>query len=336
MRRQVLADSISKILGDITKSDIHKSLELLMVSQHEKRDDGVVEVLPFLTAYMIAVSKYSDVETGMLDSLTLKPLSTPLFWQKADMQETRTLGVQLRRLIEIWPTLEPLIRQAPVTTARGESDESQESNDTELLSVLITEDERQFSSPNRLAHVLDSISDLYSVFARIDEVNENDLVVVACDSGSDKSFDFRGAVKQIEQVKDLLMALFKRAIFYKHLEARESLSLIAESLPIVEKISALEKAESIGPEDAELLRRKAISGVTSFLTAGATIKEMDGESYHDPRLLMAPKPELLEYDAGKATEDTTEKTKTRQAAKRKKVTVSAKEKRATKKRRQKV
>jgi hypothetical protein len=74
---------------------------------------------------------------------------------------------------------------------------------------------------------------------------------------------------------------------------RDSLELVASSLPILEKISKLEQEQSIGREQAEMVRRKVIEGVGQFLVCGAVIPEMTERSHFEPRDLMASEPKLL-------------------------------------------
>ena len=165
--------------------------------------------------------------------------------------------------------------------------------DKALLSVIVIEENNQFSSPARLIKALESISNLYSVIATIEDENENELIVLACDSGSDKSFDFLGLAKITEQVKDLIIAIWDRRVFYRQKLASENLSLVAESLPILEKINQLCLDGSLEREQAEMLKRQTILGATQFLEAGLTIPELEAVSSHNPRQLMKPEPKLL-------------------------------------------
>ena len=123
--------------------------------------------------------------------------------------------------------------------------------------------------------------------------SEGDLIVLACDSGSDKSFDFLGLAKVMKEVKEIIIAIWDRRVFHRQRHVSESLSLIAESLPILEKIEQLRENGSIEKEQAELLKRKTISGATQFIEAGAIIPEFESASTHSPEQLMKPEPKLL-------------------------------------------
>jgi hypothetical protein len=58
----------------------------------------------------------------------------------------------------------------------------------------------------------------------------------------------------------------------------------------------------LGPEEAELLKRKAIDGVAKFLESGALIADMERESIQSPRLLMQPETKLLSGPANEGNE----------------------------------
>jgi hypothetical protein len=62
--------------------------------------------------------------------------------------------------------------------------------DFQNLLVVLAEEERAFSSPQRIIKTLDSIQKLYEACARIHKENENSLSILSMDSGSDKAFDF--------------------------------------------------------------------------------------------------------------------------------------------------
>jgi hypothetical protein len=82
-------------------------------------------------------------------------------------------------------------------------------------------------------------------------------------------------------------------VFYREHKLSERIDLIAKSLPIIDQIGALQTENKIGPEQAEILRRKVISGVCNFISAGAIIPEFEHRSNHSPRLLMTPEQKLL-------------------------------------------
>ena len=155
-------------------------------------------------------------------------------------------------------------------------------------------EKRDLSRPARLVNVLESIELLFQSCAIIIERPTEVVTVVACDSGSDKSFDFLGAARVMELVKDIILSMWDRIIFYRELKVAERIELIGKSLPVMDMIGVLQQEQKLGPEQAELLRRNILSGVTKFIESGATIPELEQRSHFSPGQIMSPVQKLLE------------------------------------------
>ena len=166
----------------------------------------------------------------------------------------------------------------------------------EILTVIMPESGRVISSPERLVKVLESVRLFYSVLATILNASENDLSVAAIDSGSDKSFDFLGAAPLINGVKDLIMGLWDRVVYYRERKLHEKLDLVAKSLPILEQIHSMEENGKLGREQCEILRRNIIMGAENFIVSGAILPDFSRNNYYNPRELMAPEAKLLVED----------------------------------------
>lgn len=95
------------------------------------------------------------------------------------------------------------------------------------------------------------------------------------------------------KTQDLVIGLWDRVVFYKERKTAASIDLMREALPIIRELDELQRDGILGPEQAELCKRKLLSGVAAFLKAGATIPEMEQHAYNNPRTLMAPEPRLL-------------------------------------------
>jgi len=168
----------------------------------------------------------------------------------------------------------------------------------DVLTVLLSEDNFNRSSPKRIAVLMEGISLLYEVVSQVEqvekeEIEDSELIVLGCDSGSDKAFDFLGLAEVIGSLKDLILELWDRIIFYKEKKLSAKMELIANSLPIHERISVLQSSNLVPPETAEILRRNLNMGISSFLECGAIIPEMDHRSVFSPRQLMSPDRKLL-------------------------------------------
>jgi len=117
--------------------------------------------------------------------------------------------------------------------------------------------------------------------------------VAASDSGSDFSFDLLGNAKVIQQLKETLLSMWDRVVFYREFQASERMKLVGEALPLISDVNEMETSGKIGKEQAELLRRQISGNLDKFMQSGAIIPEMQERSHYEPRALLAPQPKYL-------------------------------------------
>jgi hypothetical protein len=79
-----------------------------------------------------------------------------------------------------------------------------EENPNEILSIYLNEEENNLSSPERLILMLSGVQKLYEGCARLTGNTINTISVVACDSGTEKTFDFLGLAKIFEEVRGII------------------------------------------------------------------------------------------------------------------------------------
>jgi hypothetical protein len=295
MRRTDLTKSIQKITTALTESNI----SAVIFPAREKVDMELL--LSIFQTYASFSKNFSETERQILRLFNIEALDNPKFWakllgpesEKESFLKTRS---GLRYFLEYVPAILNLLKQDHVVYS-----EEREKNMPDfslgqtkvMLTVILPEQNNEISSPERLIKALESIHLLYSAFAIIENTDSIDLSVAAIDSGSDKSFDFLGAAKLMESVKELIIGLWDRVVFYREKKLSERVDLIVKSLPVIEKINEMEKLGSIGPEQAEILKRNIIMAANNFISVGAIIPEFSNYSSFDPRLLMTPEPKLL-------------------------------------------
>ncbi len=302
MRREILYNSIKRIIYDIDECGILEFFSLLMGEYRNGSSKGSETSFPIplilFQKYMLATQSYNEDYIKIMQILDISELLKAQYWEgittSKSLKELHQMMQSVNFTLTQLPKIMDLAKQDHISDIKEQSSDLPEDlKGKSLLTVLIVEDEGQYSSPLRLTSALEAITNLYSVVALIEKESENDLIVLACDSGSDKSFDFLGIPKIMEEVKEIIIAIWDRRVFHRQRHVSESLALISESLPILERIAQLQDSGSIGREEAELLKRKTITGATQFIEAGATIPELEAVSNHDPKQLMKPEPKLL-------------------------------------------
>lgn len=313
MRRETLIRALSRILKDISDSGMPQMIEQAIEDGRpaSNKSEGVWFSFSVFQNYSIATSDYLDVENEILEIINLSNLKDPKFWEslirEPDRGEIFSIRSNLKFALIQLPRIINLIKPDHFDAVRSSPDARaslpEELRGKDLITVTLPEDNGQYSNPERLLYAIDSISKLYSAFSDISGSDGNDLIVLSCDSGSDKSFDFLGLSKVMESVKELVLGLWDRKVMYRHTQMSASITLITQSLPVISQVDELIRLESISPEQGELIKRKILDGATKFLECGAITKEMEQNSNHSPRVLMRPEQKLLAAPVGASSND---------------------------------
>jgi hypothetical protein len=301
MRRDTVISAADRVVTDLTDSGVDtmfdKAIEKFRDGGITRADERSSISFEVFRKYSITTANYGEAEIEVCKILELDLLLAAATWEKLANAPDPGFLFEWTRKIEFAKTHLPkvvkLFRQEHVIEAKTGGPLPKELEGRTAITFILPEDAHEYSTPGRLVAALDAITSIYSVFCTIEGQSETDLIVLACDSGSDKSFDFLGLAKMMEQVRKFVIAIWDRRVFYRHMHASQCIALIAQSLPVVERIEELKRSKTIDPEQAELLKRKTLQGATMFLESGIYIDEMAHETNHSPRQLMRPAPKLL-------------------------------------------
>lgn len=297
MRREVLIKAITSIQQDLVSAGIISMLDSAISTDTRALDYSWFSLEAFKN-YSILIDKYGKAENEVADILGISPLFQSEYWAEAmsipNLEDLYNLHTRLLLLVNELPRIALLFQQdGAESLIKDPSISHNDIENKEAITFILPEDDLTHSSPARLIGALQATSSLYEVLAELENLSGNDLILLSLDSGSDKSFDLLGLAKVMEQLRLLILDIWDRRVFHRQKTISQSLDLIANSLPILEKIDSLKKSQAIGPEEAELLKRKTLISVTQFLESGVIISEIDAELHHSPRLLMQPEIKLL-------------------------------------------
>ena len=294
MRRTDILHSINALSKALTSSNIADTLKAKVRSRN---DASKASMLPELNAYSILATGFDKATQTLVEIFELEPLARADLWPEI-IEESSGAAVTMHRRVnnalEMLPKFAKLLEQKNVTAYINALPVAQQSKeDLGTVSVILLENENEFSRPERLIELLQAVTELYQALARMLDDSPDSLTVLSCDSGSDKSFDFLGAAKVMEQFKELVVTLWDRIVFFGPRRQESVLDVIIKSLPVLEKVSEMEKSAHLGPELAEIIRRQIDGGIRKFVHAGAIIPEIREHTYHEPRALMSPEKKLL-------------------------------------------
>ncbi|HYG11113.1 MAG TPA: hypothetical protein VD835_14290 [Pyrinomonadaceae bacterium] len=298
MRREEIVNGVNEVISALEGSGLPTNIRRPIGK--EISPEIVVKILASLRHYTISASNFSNAARQLVNILGLEYLESAEMWVEilVASDKARNIVFEVRNdmvfATEFLPRIAHLVKpQSLGLIDKGTDETGSKYNDRDILSIIIIEEGDKVSSPERLIEVLESINTLYRVCATMLGIPPEGLSVIGCDSGSDKSFDFLGAAKVIECLKEFILSMWDRVVFFREKQLEERIELVNKSLPVYERIAELVTEKKLEPEMGEILRRKIFEGTSKFIKAGVTIPEIEKVSIQPPRALMAPEPKLL-------------------------------------------
>jgi hypothetical protein len=296
MQRRELISAIQQIAAQLDKTELFNASEKYRDNMHKSTQ------APYIPNLLRALRDFSYWSRGappavhkVLAAVGLTELDDIELWTylaKAEPVDAR-FGLKLVRPLfyarTILPNLIPLLERDSDRLI----EHPEQLRNRSILRIIAIETGTTLSKPRRIVAIIEAVSALYEACAILEGSADDDLSILACDSGSDKSFDFLGLAKVIECVKTVILSLWDKVVFFRERKLAAKLELIGDSLPVFDKINNMEATNAISREQAEILRRGIAANLESLLNAGILIPEIEVGTIHDPRRLMAPEPKLL-------------------------------------------
>ena len=302
MRRIELVKAYKTVALAITASN-YKIVVRKSLSKEKEKEGTRLEIIEAFQKYFQLSLGFGKNEMKIVNIFGLRDLQSAKFIETL-MNENITppnhnfvnkISRSISYFLEFTPQILELLEQEGTKWVSPSNLEEVPSNSTDktIITVILPENQNQSSSPERLIKVLESINGFYRVVCTVEKIEDSTISITAVDSGSDKSFDFAGIAQGITALKELILGLYDRVVFYKERKASERLDLIIKALPIIETIHKMQESGVMEAEQAELSKRSIHSYTKLFLECGAVLPEFTNHVNVDPRQIMAPEPKLL-------------------------------------------
>ena len=119
------------------------------------------------------------------------------------------------------------------------------------------------------------------------------MTIEACDSGSNKVFDFRGLRGVMGELRKLLVELFDRVHLHRERKVDAQLDLVFKHLVIFQELEAAKAQKRISPEQAHLIEHGMVNGMTKFVDTGVVTRDITAPRRVDPVALVKPAEQML-------------------------------------------
>jgi hypothetical protein len=292
MQRTSIMTGAKEIQAAIESSQIYKHIS---PAPSERAKANFAATLSALNSYSLAASKYSNAAKGIANIFGIDALENTNIWEHILAGENSIRSKITRSLstisIELPKVLE-LIQQHSVVEVE-EIDEIDSSDEVSAMNLSFIEEDGQFSTVQRIIQGLSACEELYRAIQTIYSNSTTPLAIGAIDSGSDKSFTLFGSAEAIKELRLLIVDIWDRVVFHKENKMGRKLELIEKSLPIIEKIKAMEQEGKLAKEESRIAINQITDGTKMFIAAGVMTNDIVKTQKIEPRLLLAPEPRLL-------------------------------------------
>lgn len=299
MRRDTLIKALERVRSDLIACELNSIFQGLMEGRRENKERSIPSGLfSAYQEYIRRTSAYDSNHLYILSVFDLNDLLNPDWWHRVvvepdALQHYWPIRQSISFVIDQAPKLITMISQKGVEEALKEKSLSQvEKSNFEPFSIVLIEDDEENSKPERIIQCLDAVDKIYKTLAEIRGLSSESLVILACDSGSDKSFDFLGVADLVREIRKCFAGLFNYRLLNRQVQTSANIALLSQALPIVAEIDELRKAGSLTDEQAERLRHTLLKSASQFLECGAITSDMENQQ-NSPRLVMRPEPKLL-------------------------------------------
>lgn len=294
MRRDTLRSAIATVVTDLRESGVREMMEAAIRPPAKEERESWMN-FAVIQHLLLSYSQYGEAEKKVVDILGVSEVYSPQFWQKLNTKLDRAI-IATSQSVEFAVKNAPPLADLLKWNAVDELENTDSVSDTEasrLIHIVIPEDFSRITSPQRIITVINSITGLYEVCSHLQGDADTEFGIVALDSGSDKSIIFAGVGEAAAAVRGTISDVWDRVLMGRSVQAAAKLDLIAKSLPIMDRIKKSQDEGSISPEQAELMRRKAIECATGIVDAGAMTTELEQRDVPTPRTLIHEKQLLL-------------------------------------------
>ena len=287
MRRQELTEAANNVLKALSSSSIKATLSQHIRNMRQAEDGKLPSpeyLLSSMRTYWSFANLYTPNEKQVAEGLKLSQLEDSKFWsellsaQSDNVQSAQDLLTTISAAESYLPTILNLVEDMTTKSARSENN----------LTLILTEDAQTSSKPARVVQALESIDLLYGIYAELFDKDAAELGLSACDSGEDKVFVFSGDAEVIAAVTKCLLELWDRIVFFRDRQDETYLEFLAESLPVMARISDLQVQGELSEAQVATLKTMLVEGVTKFVSTGAMIPEIVTVSSFQPQELLMP------------------------------------------------
>jgi hypothetical protein len=302
MRRDRIIKAVNTLKDALQAAQIR---ELLRAARNGQQAEGVNRTQKILLAYNVFMRHYQEFdeeEKEMMTFFGLTPLLDLAFWsalvdgeQAVSRKIMADVDVGAYNVIFVMPKLRDLLTRETDKEQLIVADPSGTDQEIKRLRMLVAERERSLTDPHVIINVLRSLDEFYEGMAALRGGNHPSLSVGAIDSGSTKSFDFFGSNAIVDEISELLIAVWDRIKYSSEENFRYQIEVAMMAAGFINRVKDAQSAGRVNEEQGQRITRSVAKAIETLFRAGAYTDEMDRVREVRASQFLLPKTQLLEY-----------------------------------------
>ena len=302
MRRDRIIKAVNTLKDALQAAQIR---ELLRAARNGQQAEGVNRTQKILLAYNVFMRHYQefdDEEKEMMTFFGLTPLLDIAFWsalidgeQAVSRKLMADVDVGAYNVIFVMPKLRDLLTRENDKDQLIVADPAGGDQEIKRLRVLVAERERSLTDPHVIINVMRSLDEFYEGMAALRGGEHPALSVGSIDSGSIKSFDFFGSSAIVDEISELLIAVWDRIKYAAEENFRYQIEVAMMAAGFINRVKDAQSAGRINEEQGQRITRSVAKAVETLFRAGAFMEDMDQVREVRASQFLVPKTQLLEY-----------------------------------------
>lgn len=317
MRRDTLLTALANVKAALEASSAHQVLSYL--GSRSKSEDTlspsfVTSALSGYAQFMIAYNEFGNEEKKILEDFGFLELKEASTWITPTRPEPRkpTVSARIRYYLE---TAEPffklLTRQADIKEIIVQDTKTRKPIQTKKLTFIIREQESPTLTLSDFSSIISDIENAFQTILKINSDPPSDLIILALDSGSDKSIDVAGIAGAVEKFSNFLLEVWDRVRFARANKVRASIKTASDGLTLLNELRAAQEKGALSAEEAEKLKRVLLKSVDDLFAKGVYTREMQDNvplrpnevEYHRVKQITHYSDAKVKQDVTKADDD---------------------------------
>ncbi len=307
MRRDRIIKAVNTLKDALQAAQIR---ELLRAARNGQQAEGVNRTQKILLAYNVFMRHYQEFdeeEKEMMTFFGLTPLLDIQFWsalidgeQAVSRKVMADVDVGAYNVIFVMPKLRDLLTRESDREQLIVADEAGTDQDIKRLRLLVAERERSLTDPHVIINVMRSIDEFYEGMAALRGGDHPSLSVGAIDSGSTKSFDFFGSMSIVDEISELLIAVWDRIKYSAEDNFRYQIEVAMMAAGFINRVKDAQTSGRVNEEQGQRITRSVAKAIETLFRAGAYTENMDEMREVRASEFLIPKTQLLEYRSEEA------------------------------------